>query len=117
MNTRNCYESLRIDCVSDMEPVEAQSTWRVTERRDENITIFSSLLSNGLWVYGYMVNWANGRTSIRKPTAELGLFRTQREAKLYAIGFMKLYLSYFIQETCDALRLAETSLLQGQLFD
>lgn len=116
MNTKNRYEYLKVDSLSDMEPVEAQSTWSVTEGRDENVTIFSSLLSNGLWVYGYMVHWANGRTSVRKPTAELGLFRTQREAKLYAIGFMTLYLEYFLEDTQAAIRRAEATLMQAELF-
>ena len=116
MNTKNPYEYLKVDCLADVEPVEAQATWRVTESRDETITIFSSPLESGLWVYGYLVHWANGRTSVHKPSAALGLFRTQREAKLYAIGFMLLYLDYFMEETRVDLRRGEISLLQCELF-
>lgn len=116
MKTKNPYECLKSDCLADVDPVEAQSTWRVTEGRDETVTIFSSLLPDGAWVYGYLVHWANGRTSVQQPTATLGLFRTQREAKLYAIGFMLLYLDYFLEETRADLRRGETSLLQAELF-
>ena len=116
MNTKNPYEYLKVDCLADVEPVEAQATWRVTESRDETITIFSSPLESGLWVYGYLVHWANGRTSVHKPSASLGLFRTQREAKLYAIGFMLLYSDYFLEQTRADLRRGEVSLMQCELF-
>ena len=116
MNTKNRYEYLKTDCLEDVEPVEAQSTWRVTEGRDETVIIFSSPLPDGSWVYGYLVHWANGRTSVRQPTAALGRFRSQREAKLYAIGFMLLYLDYFLEETRADLRNGEASLLQAELF-
>lgn len=116
MSTRNRYEYLKIDCLEDVEPVEAQSTWSVTESNDETISIFTSPLADGSWVYGYMVRWANGRTSARKPTAELGRFHSQREAQLYAIGFMLLYLDYFLECTRSDLRHAEASLMQATLF-
>ena len=108
MNTKNPYEYLKIDCLADVDPVEAQSTWCVTEGRDETIIIFSSPLPDGYW--------ANGRTSVKQPTAALGRFRSQRDAKLYAIGFMFLYLDYFLIETRARLHKAEASLLQAELF-
>lgn len=116
MNTKNPYEYLKIDCLADVDPVEAQSTWCVTEGRDETVIIFSSPLPDGYWVYGYLVHWANGRSSVRQPTAALGRFRSQRDAKLYAIGFMFLYLDYFLIETRARLHNAEASLLQAELF-
>ena len=116
MNTKNRYEYLKIDCLEDVEPVEAQSTWCVTDDRSETISILSSPLVDGSWVYGYIVHWANGRVSVQQPSASLGRFRSQREAKLYAIGFMLIYLEYFLEETRAALRRGEASLMQAQLF-
>lgn len=116
MKPKNRYEYLRIDCLADVAPVETQATWRVTEGRDESVTIFSSPLVDGSWAYGYLVRWANGRTSVQQPTASLGRFRSQREANLYAIGFMLLYLDYFREETRAALRRGEASLIQAKLF-
>ncbi len=116
MTTKNPYEYLKIDCLEDVDPVEAQSTWCVTEGRNETVTIFSSPLPDGYWVYGYFVHWANGRTSVRQPTAALGRFLSQREAKLYAIGFMTLYMEYFLEDTQAAIRRAEASLMQAELF-
>lgn len=117
METRNPYDYLRIDCLEDVEPVEATASWTITDSSAETIIITNALLPDGTWVYGYTVYWHKGGTSTKRPTAQLGKFRTQREARLYAVGFMMLYLPYFTQETRDALHMAEASLIQGQLFD
>lgn len=116
MNVKNRYEYLKIDYLEDAEPIKPQSTWCVTAGRNETVTIFSSPLPDGSWVYGYLVHWANGRISVRQPIAALGRFRSQREAKLYAIGFMLLYLDYFLEETRADIRNGEASLLQAELF-
>lgn len=116
MNIKNPYEYLKIDCLEDVDTVEAQSTWIITDCDDERITIYTSVLEDGSWVYGYTVNWSRNRISTKKPTASLGRFKSQREAKLYAIGFFKLYLDYFIDDTKESLRRAEASLLQASLF-
>lgn len=116
MNTKNPYEYLKIDCLADVEPVDYQSKWIITDSDNEQIIIYTSQLDSGYWVYGYMVNWARNRISVQKPSAALGQFNSQREAKLYAVGFFKLYLDYFLAETKDSIILAESSLLQGSLF-
>lgn len=116
MNNKNPYESLKLDCLENAEPVDAQSTWTLTESRDEVVTIFTSLMASGRWVFGYLVNWANGRTSVMQPSPALGLFSSQREAKLYAVGFMLIYLSFFTMETRTCLHRAEASLIQSELF-
>lgn len=117
MKQQNQYDYLKINCAENVEPVEATASWTVTKSREESITITNAILPDGKWVYGYIVRWAKGGLSSKGPTAALGKFRTQREAKLHAVGFMKLYLKHFIPDTRDALRIAETSLLQSQLFD
>lgn len=117
MTARNQYDYLKIDCLEDVKPVEATATWTITDSQSERITITSALLPDGYWVYGYSVYWAKGGTSVKGPTAELGKFRTQREAKLHAVGFMKIYINFFLPDTRDALRIAESSLLQDHLFD
>ena len=112
----NKYESLKTECLEDVEPVEATSSWTITDSWRETITITNALLPDGSWVYGYIVCWAKGGISSKSPTAELGLFRSQREAKLHAIGFMLMYLAHFLPETQAALLSAESSLFQAQLF-
>ncbi len=114
---KNKYDYLKVDCLEDVDPVEATSSWTLTDSRDETITITNAVLPDGSWVYGYVVYWAKGGSSTKLPTAEHGRFRSQREAKLHAIGFMLVYNNYFLPETQEAIRAAEASLLQGQLFD
>ena len=115
---KNKYECLRIDdCPEGDAPVEATSSWTLTDSRRETITITNALLPDGSWVYGYAVYWAKGGSSARDPTAELGQFRSQREAKLHAVGFLLIYLEYFLPETQNAILRAESSLIQGHLFD
>lgn len=117
MKTQNQYDYLKTDCLDDVDPVEATELWTITESRCETITISLAPISDGAWVYGYLVYWANGGISSKQPSAENGKFRNMREAKLHAIGFMKIYLSHFLPDTQVAIRRAETDLLQGQLFD
>lgn len=116
MSNKNPYEYLKIDCLADVEPVDAQSTWSVTDSREEQVMITTSLLPDGSWVYGYTVYWKNGRISTCRTTAQNGKFRTQREAQLYTIGFMLMFLEYFTEDTRTALRRGENSLLQASLF-
>lgn len=116
MKPKNRYEYLKLDCLADVDPVEPQSSWCVSAGRDETVTIFSSVLPDGMWVYGYLVRWANGRTSVKMPTASFGCFRSQREAKLYAIGYMLLFQDYFQDETRADLRRGEAALMQAELF-
>jgi len=116
MNNRNRYENLRIDCLADVDPVAVQHSLTLTDSRDEQITINTSCLPDGLWVYGYLVYWHNGRVSTSNPSAGNGLFRSQREAQLHAVGFMQLYLRFFTEQTREALHRAENKLIQTSLF-
>lgn len=116
MNSKNPYGYLKTECLADVEPVDAQSAWTVTDSREEQVIITTSLLPDGSWVYGYTVYWKNGRISTSRTTAQNGMFRTQREAKLYAIGFMLMFLEYFTEDTRAALLRGESTLLQASLF-
>lgn len=117
MTLKNKYEYLKIDCLEDVDPVEETSSWTITESRHESITITTAMQPDGFWIYGYVVYWGKGGVSSKLPTAEHGHFRSQREARLHAIGFMLVYLSHFRPETQDAVLSAEQSLMQVPLFD
>lgn len=116
MKNVNPYANLRLDCLRDAMPVEAQHSWLITSCPDERITLYTAMTDEGLWLYGYEVWWARQRLSTQKPSAALGMFRSQREAQLYAIGFLGVYLDYFIEETRNAIRDAEAKLQQASLF-
>lgn len=114
---KNKYEYLKIDCLEDVYPVDATSSWTITDSRKEMITITNAVLTDGSWVYGYRVSWARGGCSSAAPSAVRGKFRSQRDARLHAIGFMMIYLSHFLPDTQESLRAAEKQLLQVNLFD
>lgn len=112
MYTKNPYEHLKIG-TGETVSSEISSSWLVSESRDEKIVINASRLDSGFWVWGYMVNWASGRYSESSPSAKNGLFNSLREARLYAIGFMLVYLDYFTQESQNSLLKARASLAQS----
>ncbi len=114
--SKNPYECLKLDELCETEPIPAQSSWTITDDKAESVSILASVLDNGLWCYGYSVFWKNGRHSYCNPDPAKGLFHSQREAQLYALGFMSLYSSYFTEETNIALLKAVGEKSQGELF-
>ena len=112
----NKYDYLRLDRVDESSPVEATASWTLTNDRHETVTITTAVLPDGAWVYGYNVLWARGGNSFRHPSADSGVFRTQREAYLHAIGFMRVYSKYFLPATQNALVAAELKIIQPELF-
>lgn len=123
MKRLNRYESLRLvaDERPHAEPVEARASSDIGTP-DELISIATAVTTDGLWTYGYIVHWhlQEGQTKQRvsrlDPAACNGLFCSQREARLYAVGFMLSYTEYFLPDTVDALRREEGRLRQMQLF-
>lgn len=98
----------------DPAPVDAQATWDICPG-PELVRISTAMLPDGTWVYGYYVYWLNGRTSVHLPDPNLGLFASQRDAQLYAVGFMLMYESFFSPATVEDLRIAEARLCQTEL--
>lgn len=116
MTLKNKYEYLATDSLGEYGPLEPEETWTAAASSTERISITLARTPGGAWVYGYIVCWARGGTSALKPGEGPGVFRTAREAKLHAVGFMLVYLEHFTEETQDALRAAEKSLVLLQLF-
>lgn len=117
MKSANPYAYLKTPCLEPVELILPSSSWKVSISRDETITIFTApAVCGSWWAYGYLVQWQNGRVSAHTVSSELGLFRSEREAKLYAIGFMLIYAEYFTEENRTSLRFAENSLIQATLF-
>lgn len=114
--SKNPYEYLKLDALCDHEPIPAQSTWTITEEKEETVSIHASVLDDGNWCYGYTVYWKNGRHSHIDPDPSKGLFASQREAQLYALGFMSLYASYFTEATNVAIIQAVGEKSQATLF-
>lgn len=115
-SNRNPYETLKLDVVVDHEPIPAQSTWTITEDKTETISILTAILPGGYWCFGYSVFWSSGRHSHMNPNPAMGVFSAQREAQLYALGFMSLHTSSFIEPTKIAILKAVAEKSQDSLF-
>lgn len=113
---KNPYESLKSECLEDVLPVPPHNFWKITKARDEIIIIYTSRIDTGAWVAGYDVYWKNGRNSFLGTSAANGLFRSEHDAQLYMVGFMKVYLNYFTEDTQKMILKAESDLLQIKLF-
>ncbi|MCM1310855.1 MAG: hypothetical protein NC301_07520 [Bacteroides sp.] len=116
MSDRNPYEYLAVSYLDDCPPLEAQSVYYITADPGETITIFTAQMRLGMYAYGYEVTWANGRKSYKSVAPDGRVFRSEREARLYAVGFMRLYESAFLPDTRRALIEAEHQLSQATLF-
>lgn len=115
MKELNPYESLRLDRLPEMDEggrVVPENQWIITTEPDERINIYTNQMPDGTWVWGYYVDWANGRVSMRQPDDHIGRFASQREARLYGIGYMRAFIGYFRPETQEAILAAEKTLLQ-----
>lgn len=117
MKTGNRYDSLKCDILMDCAAVPATDTWTLTDNAGETVTVCCGMTSSGHYVYGYIVYWANGRTSSAQPSSDMGVFRTLRDARLHAIGFFNIYLEYFLPSTQADIKAAEATLLQSKLFN
>lgn len=106
---KNPYESLKTPFLDDSPDYAPTSQIRISTKPAETIFIFTVLV-DGAWIYGYQVYWANAQTSLRQPSKNFGLFRSERDARLHCIGFLKAYLSHFLPETADNIRAAERRL-------
>ena len=101
------YESLRSPMdFPDAPDLLPKNEVPLSGKPAEIITIFTAV-ECGRWAWGYRVCWANGRTSFCNPSFRSGVFRSERDAILYGIGYMKSYAEYFQHDTVDNIRAAE----------
>lgn len=107
---RSCYRGR--DATNMLEP----SRKRIGED-PETIDILSSLIpDSGQFAVGFIVYWADGRSSQRKPDPAFGVFESEREARLWAVGYMLAYAKHFTRSTQSDLKKAEYELAQQVLF-
>lgn len=112
----NKYDYLKIDKCVECPIISEQYYLEIAGNSDETIQIIIAPLPSGEWIYGYNVWWLNGRYSHAKPSPDKGLFRSEREACLHAIGFFLLYMPFYSEATRQSLLCAEMKYAQGSLF-
>ena len=111
------YEYLRHEEYPDAVPVNSYSTEYISADSEESISILTAEAIPGKWVGGYSVIWRNGRRSVLPPSLSNGWFSSEREAKLFYLGFMAGYLSYFTPASRHAINDAIARYSQSVLFD
>lgn len=114
MAYKNPYEHLKTPYLDDAPDIVPTSQITVSSHPAETIIIYTAL-HDDCWSYGYQVYWACGQVSTRQPSKSLGLFRSESDARLHCIGFMKAYQSHFRPETFENLRSAESRFLTPSL--
>lgn len=114
MSYTNPYEYLKIPYLDDSPEYQPSSEIRISATSHESVFIHTAQ-ADGYWIYGYQVYWANGQTSLRRPSKNFGLFKSEQDARLHCIGFMKAYLSHFLPETADNILAAERQYLKPVL--
>ncbi len=102
----NKYESLKLRIIDDAPELRPEHETHLSKHPAESVSIFTSS-SADCWAWGYIVYWANGHSSHRLPSFCIGVFRTERDAILYGIGFMLSYAEYFKPETVENIKAAE----------
>lgn len=103
---KNRYESLLVSCDSNAPEVQYEKDTTVSSHPAETVRIFTARV-DGVWVFGYQVHWANGQSSFRLPTKQIGMFRSEQDALLYGVGYMLSFRDYFKEDTVFNLREAE----------
>ena len=113
----NPYEYLRLTDVlipaDNLQPVEHRIS--ITENNAETAVIITVSVGQ-YWCGGIQFYWHHGGVSYKKPDPANGVFRTEREARLYYIGYLSLFFDYYIDDTKDAIRAAIHEYSQQTLF-
>ncbi len=103
---KNKYESLKQRVIDDAPDLLPGLEYPISKRPAESVSIITSSAGEW-WAFGYSVYWANGQSSYRNPSFRIGVFRSERDAILYGIGFMLAYAEYFQPDTVANINAAE----------
>lgn len=111
----NPYDYLRSSYKGEANEVPDPSRLRISGEH-ETIDILSSQIEPGVFVSGFIVYWADGRISQKIPSTAYGVFPSERESRLWVIGYMLTYKQHFTDDVVSQLRQQERILAQQVLF-
>lgn len=112
----NPYEYLRLkDVEYSMPDTDHEHCLIITSSKVETAVIITAPLGE-YWIGGFRFYWHHGARSYKKPDPANGIFRSEREARLYYIGYLSLFLDYYIEDTKEAIREAIHKYSQQTLF-
>lgn len=81
-----------------------------------SIAIFTAEIKPGKWAWGYNVFTKDCKNLYLNPSLEYGHCRSERDAKLYVLGFLLANGSIFTQDAREAIGSAIRNLQQLSLF-
>lgn len=112
----NPYEYLKMQGVSiSVSEDDVKHNLNVTENNKETAIIITRK-SGEYWYGGFIFYWHHGGVSSKQPKPENGVFKTEREARLYYLGYLSLFLDYYIEDTKIAITAALHKFQQTTLF-
>lgn len=110
----NPYDYLRSTYKGEIHEAYVHERLRISGR--ETIDVLSSQIEPGVFVAGFIVYWSDDRVSQRIPSTAYGVFPSEREARLWVIGYMLSFEQHFSGDTVSQLRQQENVLAQQVLF-
>lgn len=113
---KNRYEHLRMQGFEDENPHNDYQVHSVFRSNVEIIDAYIAKITPELVVLGYGIWFKNGRNAIRKPSAENGIFRDEKDALLWFLGYIVAKKEYFSQDVLFDVKNQITELAQGSLF-
>ncbi len=112
----NPYEYLKLLGVSiSASEDDVQHNLSVSENNKETAIILTRK-SGEYWYGGFIFYWYHGAVSNKPPTPENGVFKTERAARLYYLGYLSLFMNYYIEDTKNAITAALHKYQQSTLF-
>ena len=113
----NPYEYLKVHGVVVVEASadDEQHDLTITDNNQETAIIITRRAGE-YWYGGFQFYWHHGNTSYKHPDPANGLFRTESDARLYYIGYLSLFMDYYIEDTKSSIKSALFNYSQQTLF-
>lgn len=113
----NPYEYLKVQGITEFiaSPDDEQHRLNITDNNQETAIIITQR-SGEYWCGGFQFYWHHGNTSCKRPDPSNGLFSTERDARLYYIAYLSLFMDYYIEETKSSIKDALLEYSQQTLF-
>lgn len=116
----NPFEHLKIEApameIVDPWPEIGQHSITITTNKEETATILTKQVGQ-FWCGGFTFYWHHNNVSYKMPDPANGIFRTEREAQLYYIAYLSLFMDYYLDDTKEAINNALNEYSQQNLFE
>lgn len=112
----NPYENYRVREFENSGEIRNYSSHVVVDDRRERVEFLIAQVSSDKYALGYDIYFADGRRASRLPSLEYGYFTSERNAKLYFLGYIKQHSARFLPSTIEAADELIRKIIQPPLF-